>query len=77
MRKVKYIGASDEQVRWGNNDDPRGLLNEGELYTVEREEVHSYHTKYHLKEFPGKRFNSVCFDPDRVFMDIGGGKVYG
>lgn len=60
--KVKYIGAGDDQVRWGNNDDPRGLLEEGKIYTIETIEVHSWHTKYYLKEFPSKKFNSVSFE---------------
>jgi hypothetical protein len=60
--KVKYIGASEEQVKWGGNDDPRGLLIEGQDYEIERREIHSWHTKLHLTEFPGKKFNSVCFE---------------
>lgn len=59
--KVKYIGATDEQVKWGGNDDPRGLLIEGDIYEVAKEEVHSWHTKLYLTEFPSKKFNSVSF----------------
>lgn len=60
---VKYLGCSDAQVRWGSNDDPRecGLVI-GKSYELERKEEHSWHTKYYLVEFPGKKFNSVCFD---------------
>ena len=61
MKKVRYIGATDKQVKWGGNDDPRSLLNEGDIYEVEHEEVHSWHTKYSLKGIKG-RFNSVCFE---------------
>jgi len=61
--KVRYIGASDGQVNYGGgSDDPRGLLKEGKIYTLQRKEAHSWHTKYYLKEFPGKKFNSVCFE---------------
>jgi len=60
--KVKYIGCTDGQVNWGGNDDPRGLLVEGQVYELERKEVHTWHTKYYLKEFPGKKFNSVSFE---------------
>jgi hypothetical protein len=60
MGKVIYIGATDEQVRWGGNDDPRGLLTEGQTYTVEKTEVHSWHTKIKLSGVAGW-FNSVCF----------------
>jgi hypothetical protein len=60
MRTVKFTGCSDEQVRWGGNDDPRGVLTEGETYEVEKTEVHSWHTKTKLKGVDGW-FNSVCF----------------
>lgn len=59
--RVKYVGATDEQVRWGGNDDPRGLLTEGAEYEVETREVRSWHTKVTLKGVAG-RFNSVCFE---------------
>jgi hypothetical protein len=62
-KRVKYIGASIEQIKWGSNDDPRQLLTEGETYTVDEVEVHSWHTKIYLKEFPDKKFNSVSFIP--------------
>lgn len=61
LERVTYIGASDEQVAWGSNDDPRGLLEIGRSYHVHTRDVHSWHTKIELAEFPGKRFNSVCF----------------
>jgi hypothetical protein len=59
--KVRYIGASDEQVRWGGNDDPRGILMERDTYEVEEREVHSWHTKLRLVGIEGS-FNSVCFE---------------
>lgn len=59
--KVKYIGASDVQVQWGNCDDPRDVLIKGEVYEVEKEEVHTWHTKLYLAGIEG-RFNSVCFE---------------
>lgn len=34
----------------------------GVVYTVEKTEVHTWHTKVYLKEFPGLYFNSVCFE---------------
>ena len=64
--QVKFIGASDSQVRWGSCADPRVVLAEGATYEVEREEVHSWHTKLFLVGFPGLGFNDVCFErPDR------------
>ena len=63
--KVKFTGASDSQATFGNCDDPRGLLVVGRTYILQRKEVHSWHTKYYLKEFPNKQFNSVCFEEVR------------
>lgn len=60
--KVKFIGATDDQVNWGTNDDPRGLLEIGKIYTILKIDVHSWHTKIYLKEFPDKKFNSVSFE---------------
>jgi hypothetical protein len=59
--KVKYLGSIEEQVRWGNNDNPTGVLFEGDIYCVERVEIHSWHTKLYLRGFYGK-YNSVCFE---------------
>jgi hypothetical protein len=58
---VKYIGCIDEQVQWGSNDNPRGILIEGDKYYVEKVEMHTWHTKLHLRGIYGK-FNSVCFE---------------
>lgn len=57
---VRYIGCSQEQINWGNNDDPRNKLIIGHRYYVECVEIHSQHTKIQLKGVAGK-FNSVCF----------------
>ena len=59
--KVKFIGSSDEQVKWGNNDDPKKILNKKEIYTIENIEVHSWHTKIYLEDIKGK-FNSISFE---------------
>ena len=60
--RVKYIGASIEQVNWGGNDDPRYLLTVGSIYEVAEREAHSWHTKITLKDFPGKKFNDASFE---------------
>jgi hypothetical protein len=60
--KVVYLGASDSQVAWGQCDDPRGTLTEGEVYTVDHTEVHSWHTKVYLEGHEGKAFPSAAFD---------------
>lgn len=58
--KVKFTEASDSQVAWGNNDDPRLLLDTETVYEVENVEVHSWHTKIYLVGIDGK-FNDVSF----------------
>lgn len=60
--KVRFTECSEGQIRWGGHDDPNGLLIPGEVYEVEKVDVHSWHTKYILKGFPGQVFNSVCFE---------------
>ena len=60
--KIKYIGATEDQILWGNNDDPREILEINKTYTVDKVEVHSWHTKVYLKEFPGLKFNDVSFE---------------
>lgn len=56
--RVKFLGCTAEQQRWGNNDFPPCIV--GRVYTVTDVEVHSQHTKISLKGMVGK-FNSVCF----------------
>jgi len=58
---AKFLGCSKEQITWGNNTDPTGILIVGDKYYVEHVEVHSYHTKLTLRGVSGK-FNAVCFE---------------
>tara|TARA_Y100000004_G_scaffold183043_1_gene230412 strand:- start:75 stop:500 length:426 start_codon:yes stop_codon:yes gene_type:complete len=58
---VEYLGCSQEQINWGNNDDPRSFLIVGKEYTIEKVDVHSQHTKIKLYNKMGW-FNSVCFE---------------
>lgn len=62
--KLIFVEASDEQVKWGNNDDPRPLMTRGDKLTLKHKEVHTWHTKLEFVEFPGKKFNSVHFKKD-------------
>ena len=57
---VEYTGCSQEQIRWGNNDDPTLSLVVGKEYTIEKVDVRSQHTKIKLYNKIGW-FNSVCF----------------
>jgi len=55
--KIRYRGdATTEQVKFGNNDDPREFLEPDRVYTVNKIEVHKWHTKIQLKEILDKRF---------------------
>ena len=62
--------VSKDSINWGGHDDPRGLLVPGVAYEVEWVEVHSYHTKIHLKDFPNAVFNSVWFPDLDIEPDI-------
>lgn len=57
---VRFVKASDIQVNWGSNDDPRLVLNTNDIYEIENVEEHSWHTKIYLKGIKGK-FNIVSF----------------
>lgn len=60
--KVIFLGGvTQDQINWGSHENPRGFLMEGKEYTVLRTEVHSFHTKVFLTEWPDKPFNSVWF----------------
>jgi hypothetical protein len=60
--KVKYTGCTDAQVKFAAHDDPRDVLEVDGIYTILKTEVHSWHTKVILQEFPTYKFNSVCFE---------------
>jgi hypothetical protein len=65
--KVRCISDDDAQSRWGSNDSAKKYLTVGNTYTLARDpEEHSWHTKYYLEEVPGKKFNSVQFEPIEV-----------
>lgn len=60
--KVKFIGTTNDQVNWCGHDDPRKYLIKGKEYTISKIEVHSWHTRVYLKEYPGKHFNLLSFE---------------
>lgn len=63
VKLVKLIEHNDDsQMRWGGNDDTRKYLKIGKIYKVKKKEIHSWHTRIYLEEFPDKYFNSVCFE---------------
>ena len=61
MKRVKFIGCSNEQAKWGGCNDPRKYLDVNEIFEVVGTEVHKWHTKLMLKGQEGLKFNSVCF----------------
>lgn len=56
-RIVKCVKKYDTPPHSGNYE----LLEVGKKYTVTDVDVYSWYTMITLKEFPGKRFNSVLF----------------
>lgn len=60
--KVKLMDSDIEKQRWGGNHLPSDYLEIGEIYTIDKVEVFSFHTKIYLKEAPGKKFNSTHFE---------------
>lgn len=59
--RVKFIEASDDQVNWGRNIDPRKYLQLNADYTITEVEIYSFHTKICLKGFDSLWFNAVHF----------------
>lgn len=59
--KIKFIGCSVDQHKWGNHTGDFKSLVIGAIYTIKLIEEHSWHTKIFLKEKEGS-FNSVCFE---------------
>lgn len=66
--KLIFIGADQDQIKWGSNDDPNLYLKVGDLVTVSAVEVHSWHTKLYFIEIPGK-YNSVSFKPKPNYIN--------
>jgi hypothetical protein len=61
--KIIYTGenVSKESIQWGSHTSPVGILEPGNEYDLEKEEMHSWHTRIYLKGIDGY-FNSVWFD---------------
>ena len=58
---VRYTGASDSQARYRAPNDPRPVLEEGEVYRVSTYVVRGSSTRVLLEDVDGQ-FNSVCFE---------------
>jgi len=59
--KVRFVGYTKEQVRWGGNATPN-MLTIGHTYTIQGVERHSSHTKVTIKGVDDSfKFNSVHF----------------
>lgn len=62
MKVIFKEWATEAQINWGSNDDPNEVLEVGEKYEVLKKEVHSWHTKLILTDFPDKKFNAISFE---------------
>lgn len=60
--KVKVTETSFKNGWDHKRDHVEKFLKVGGLYTVERTEMHSWHTKVWLQEIPNEEFNSVNFE---------------
>ncbi len=68
--KVKFTGATNAQVNFGKGGkDPRDYLQIGEVYDLDKKEVHSWYTFYYIWTSVSDKdkmeltpFNSVCFE---------------
>ena len=58
--KVKFV--EEDPMTVAIPKENAKVLKIGEIYTVERVEVHTMHTKIFLKEHPNIEFNSVWFE---------------
>ena len=58
-RQVRCIDNKDHT--WSHNDRASEFLKVGQIYFAESIDVHSWHTRVYLREFPGRWFNSVAF----------------
>jgi hypothetical protein len=58
--KVKFISATEDQIRWRSFNDPRKVLVKDKIYEIESVEVHHWYTKIKLVNVEGY-FNSVHF----------------
>ena len=68
MDKAIFTGCTKDQIRFGGNDDPNGILIEGQEYIIEDIDIHSHTSRIKLKGIKGQ-FNSVCFDFSEEIWD--------
>jgi hypothetical protein len=59
--KVKFI-LDREPLSWGVDNNNAKYLTLNQSYTIERTDVHSWHTKVYLQEIPNIPFSSIWFD---------------
>jgi len=61
--KVIFVetNVSQAQINYGGHTDPRNILEVGKIYTIQKTDVRSSHTKVYLEEFKDIHFNSVWF----------------
>jgi len=59
---VRFVAASNAQVCWGGNRDPRGILDTETVYTVLQVIATALVDQYVLKDYEGT-WNAACFVP--------------
>ena len=58
----RLICIGNEINNWGSCDSAPANLTLNEVYTLDKIEIHSWHTKLWFKELPDLVFNSVHFE---------------
>lgn len=67
MRHIVCIYKQDHN--WSLNGNASNYLQVGEVYHVLEVEVHSFHTRVRLQEFPALQFNSMNFSEISIIKD--------
>ncbi len=58
----KVICTQNTDNHWSFEDNASQYLEVGKTYNVIDIEVHSWHTRVTVAEFPDRQFNSICFE---------------
>jgi len=61
-KRMMFTGADDIQAKWTGNADPRSFFVEGDVATVRTINIGGWSSTLEFEQFPGKTFNSVCFE---------------
>jgi hypothetical protein len=58
----EVICVDNKDHSWSFNDNASKFLIVGNIYNVTDVDVHSFHTRVKVREYPNQWFNSVAFE---------------